>query len=210
MLFIIMRTFVTHLNILISAIWTVLSRWTYRIAFVILAVLFVALYISIPVMLIPGNTFTFQLSLYTPADYTIFISISVLTSLLVLMQVFSFLRSRARTVRTIGRSSVGVFSGIFSGMFASVTCVPCAIGFLGIFGSAGSTLANIPENIPENTPTLLRPRITLYLFPFQYSPHYLYLCRFFLFFVRARAPCAPLDVAVSEYFPGYFQECLQA
>lgn len=130
----------THLNILISAIWTVLSRWTYRIAFVILAVLFVALYISIPVMLIPGNTFTFQLSLYTPADYTIFISISVLTSLLVLMQVFSFLRSRARTVRTIGRSSVGVFSGIFSGMFASVTCVPCAIGFLGIFGSAGSTL----------------------------------------------------------------------
>jgi len=135
-----MRTFATHLNIIISAMWTVLSRWTYRVAFVILAALFVALYISIPVMLIPGNTFTFQLSLYTPADYAIFISISILTSLLVLMQVFSFLHSRTYSARAIGRGSVGVFSGIFSGMFASVTCVPCAIGFLGIFGSVESTL----------------------------------------------------------------------
>jgi len=124
----------------LSATKAVLSKWTYDIAFIVLIILFVALYISIPVMLIPGNTFAFQLSLYTFADYAIFISISVLTSLLVLMQVFSFLNSRRHNARDIGHGSVGIFSGILSGMFASVTCVPCAIGFLGIFGSAGSAL----------------------------------------------------------------------
>ena len=130
----------THLSMILSATKTVLSKWTYNIAFVILIVLFVALYISIPVITIPGNTLIFQLSLYTFVDYSIFISISVLTSLLVLMQVFSFINSRKYNMRSIGHGSVGVFSGILSGMFASITCVPCAIGFLGIFGSAGSAL----------------------------------------------------------------------
>lgn len=135
-----MKAFFTQLNIVFCAIKTVLAKWTYQIAFLILLILFVALYISIPVLIVPGNTLTFQLSLYTFADYAIFVSISVLTSLLVLMQVFSFLNSRKHNARAIGHGSVGIFSGILSGMFASITCVPCAIGFLGIFGSVGTTL----------------------------------------------------------------------
>lgn len=136
----IMKNRIKYLNVIFPAIKTTLSKWAYRISFIVLVILFVALYISIPVMIIPGNTLPFQLSLYTPADYIIFVSISVLTSLLVLMQVFSFLRSRKYNARSIGNGSAGVFSGVLSGMFASITCVPCAIGYIGIFGSAGSTL----------------------------------------------------------------------
>ncbi len=127
-----------HMNIIISAIKTTLSTWKYQIALMVLFMLFIVLYISIPVMTIPGNTLTFQLSLYTFGDYALFISISTLTSLLVLMHFFSFHHSHTYDKSAIRGSGVSIFSGILAGMFAGVTCVPCAIGFFGIFGTAES------------------------------------------------------------------------
>ncbi len=123
---------------LTSAIKTTLTKRTYKIAFVVLVILLLALYVSIPVLTIPGNTLAFQLSLYAPIDYILFIFLSLTTSLLVLMQIFSFRSSHKYGMKAVGHGGMGILSGISAGILTSVTCVPCAIGFLGIFGSAGS------------------------------------------------------------------------
>ncbi len=127
------------MNIVISAIKITLATLKYQVAFIILSVLFIVLYISIPVIVIPGNTIIFQLGLYTISDYVLFIFISTLTSLLMLMHIFLFHHQRTYGAGAIG-GGASMFSGIFAGMFASITCVPCAIGFIGIFGSAGSAI----------------------------------------------------------------------
>ncbi len=132
----------TFFKIIVSAIKIILAKWTYRVALVVLSILLVTLYISVPVITIPGNTFIFQLSLYTPTDFVLFVLLSITTSLLILLQVFIFsrLRKEKQNSKVIAQGGVGIFSGLLAGVVTSVTCVPCAIGFLGIFGSVGTIL----------------------------------------------------------------------
>ncbi len=131
------------LQTIYSAIKTVLTSWKYKVTFAILVVVFVIAYISLPVLLIPGNTVAFQLGLYTINNFAVFLFISVITSLLVLLQFFSLHKSykeKQNIGNTVTHGGVGIFSGVFGGLFASITCVPCAIGYIGISGSLGSVL----------------------------------------------------------------------
>lgn len=132
-----------YLQTMYLATKTVLASWKYRAAFLILSVVFIISYISLPVLLIPGNTVAFQLGLYTTSNFVVFFFISTITSLLVLLQFYSLhksYRDKQNMLGTATHSSVGIFSGVFGGLFASITCVPCAIGYIGISGSLSSVL----------------------------------------------------------------------
>ncbi|MDE1854647.1 MAG: hypothetical protein KGI38_13060, partial [Thaumarchaeota archaeon] len=71
-----------------------LKSTRYKLWFLALTGLLIAAYLFLPVWLTPGNTLTFQLGLFTPRDYLLFLFLSASTALLMLMQVFVFVRSR--------------------------------------------------------------------------------------------------------------------
>lgn len=111
-----------------------------------LTILLILLYLLIPVWLTPGNSIAFQLSLLTIRDYILFIALSAVTALLILMQVFLFLRSKKDRVGAVGQGSVGVSSALFGGLLATAACSSCIAVILGFLG-AGSVFF-VLENQP--------------------------------------------------------------
>lgn len=132
----------TYFRTIALAIKTVLNKWTYQVAFAVLTISLIALYISIPVATIPGDTLSFQMGLYTPTEFVLFALLSLTTSLLILFQVFIFshLHEEKNKGQIFAQGGVGILSGLFAGVLTSITCVPCVIGFLGIFGSIETIL----------------------------------------------------------------------
>lgn len=122
---------------IVSASKTILTSRRYRLWFVALTAAFVIFYIVLPVWLTPGNALVFQLSLFTPRDYLLFLFLSALTALLILMQVFLFVRSRKARVSAVGQGGVGVFSALFAGLLATAACSSCIAAVIGFLG-AGS------------------------------------------------------------------------
>ncbi len=135
-----------YIHIIILAIKTVFNKSTYLIAWIVLSIFLAALYIYIPVTVITGDTLSFQMGLYTPTEFILFALLSVTTSLLILLQFFTFSSSHKNKQKSAvaANGGIGVLSGVLAGMLTSITCVPCVIGFLGIFGSL-STLLVIGE-----------------------------------------------------------------
>jgi len=119
------------------ALRRVLEKKNYKLWFSGLSALFIAVYIVLPVWLTPGNTLTFQLSLFTPRDYLLFLFLSVVTALLILMQVFLFVRSRRGRASAVGRGGIGIFSALFAGLLATAACSSCILAVFGFLG-AGS------------------------------------------------------------------------
>jgi len=76
------------INHIINASKQVLSRRNYLILFIALIFIILAVFISIPVFLIPANSLLFQLTVLTIKDYILLTILSVLTSLLIVMKFF--------------------------------------------------------------------------------------------------------------------------
>lgn len=125
------------LHDIIAAIQTVLESTRYQLWFLALTGLLVAAYVFLPVWLTPGNTLAFQLSLFTPANYLLFLFLSATTALLILMQVFVFVRSQKARAGAVGQGGVGVASALFAGMLATAACSSCIAAVIGFLG-AGS------------------------------------------------------------------------
>ncbi len=93
-----------------------------------------------PIVSVPGNDIGMQASLYGVWDYAALITLSVLSSLVLTMQVYVFGQGYAKpasAVRTTAVGSVGVVSGLVSSLFATASCTLCAgalFSFLG-FGT---------------------------------------------------------------------------
>ncbi|MBI4130290.1 hypothetical protein HY468_03175, partial [Candidatus Roizmanbacteria bacterium] len=62
--------------------------------------------------------------------------LSMVTALLLLMQVFLF-GSKKKRVETAGQGGVGIFSALFGGLLATAACSACVAAILGFLG-AGS------------------------------------------------------------------------
>ena len=125
------------LSIIFLAAKQILAKKSYKLWFIIVFVLFAAAYIFVPVWLTPGNSLDFQLSLLAPRDYILFIALSAVSSLLVLMQVFLFVRSRKGRIGTAVQGGAGAFSAFFGGLLATAACSSCVAAILGFLG-AGS------------------------------------------------------------------------
>lgn len=102
-----------------------------------LAILYVIIYI--PVKNVPGNTFRFQISLFTFGDWILLLTLSFLTSLSLVMNIF-VIRNNLKSFRgltTVGQGSFGIFSGLIGSLFGTASCASCVgsvLGFLGVGG----------------------------------------------------------------------------
>jgi len=98
---------------------------------VALAMLFV--FILIPVLVVAGNSFGFQLSLLTFQDFILLAFLSSLNSLFLTMQVRLW-KSPKATVQGIGKGIGGSAGALFAGVAGSAFCASCLVPFFALFG----------------------------------------------------------------------------
>jgi len=105
----------------------------YRLLFIgiVLAMLF--LFILIPVLVVAGNSFGFQLSLLTFQDFILLAFLSSLNSLFLTMQVRLW-KSPKATVQGIGKGIGGSAGTLFAGVAGSAFCASCLVPFFALFG----------------------------------------------------------------------------
>jgi hypothetical protein len=105
----------------------------------IVAVLTFALFIYLPVRLIPGNDVVFQLQILGWGDYLILGTLSVLNALLIHMHYHVFREKRRvrRAVSSVAASGAGGMSAIFASVLSTATCSSCVAGLLGFLGTGG-------------------------------------------------------------------------
>jgi len=90
----------------------------------------------LPVKTIPGNDVAFQLSIMTPMNYLLFVSLSFLTSLSVMMQFHLFRQNRkTRNAASAAYAGAGGASALVASVFGAVTCSSCAVALFGFLGT---------------------------------------------------------------------------
>lgn len=120
----------------IVAVKTVLSDIKYLAIFLSLALFAFIVFVYIPVKTIPGNTLKFQLSIFTLKDYFLMSILALLTSLFLTMQIFIFRnikRADAKLV-TVGKGTLGGYTGILGALFATASCASCLFALFGFLG----------------------------------------------------------------------------
>lgn len=138
-----MKSIVTYI---IEASKITLSDRKLFAAFIILWGAFFALMFSIPLYTIPGNDFRLQMSIFKQKDYALLGILSLLSSLVMVIQ-WNIFRNKFNSTRNMGNAALGglgIFSGIFSSIFASATCAMCLgalFSFLG-FGTVFFMIEN--------------------------------------------------------------------
>ena len=127
------------LRTILAASKVVLQERRYTVWLAVLAILFIAAYVFIPVWLTPGNSIAFQLQILRPKDYALFVVLSSVTALLVVMQAYIIGKSRARKniAAAVGSGGAGVYSALFGGLLATAACSSCVAVLLGFLGAGG-------------------------------------------------------------------------
>lgn len=94
-----------------------------------------ALFIGIPVLIIPWNSLTFQLSIFTPRDYILMGVLAMLTSLFAVIQIELFRRHRRhQRYRRIGVGGAGGAVGVLAAILGTAACTQCVAVILGFLG----------------------------------------------------------------------------
>jgi len=110
----------------------VLKNQNYLIGLIIGSVLIFVLFTYIPVLLIPGNTLLFQLKeVFIIRDYVLMSVLSVLTALLLVMQVHLY---KSAKILQIGKGALGSYSGFVAMIFGTAACASCVASVLGFLG----------------------------------------------------------------------------
>jgi len=104
----------------------------YKILFVGVALVVFFLFVLIPAVSVPGNTFSYQLSLFSPLDFSVTIFLSILYALFVTMQIFA-MRQR-KSVRDLGTTVGGGVGAIFAGVAGTAFCASCLAPLFALFG----------------------------------------------------------------------------
>lgn len=114
----------------------VLNDKNYLAGFLIVAVGFFWLFLYIPVRIIPGNDFAFQLSILRPNDIFLLVLLSLLSALSLTFH-FYMLRRKSVTksiTLTIGGGFLGGTAGIVGSLFATASCAACVATLLSFLG----------------------------------------------------------------------------
>ncbi len=114
----------------------VLGDTRYLTAFLFLIGFFVWLFLYIPVKNIPGNDFAFQLSIMSPKDFILLITLSSLTALSMVMNGYILKRqfSLRSSAGLIGQGGLGSFAGVIGSIFGTASCASCAVSLFGFLG----------------------------------------------------------------------------
>ena len=128
-----------HALYFLTASQKVLTRKKYLFIFLIFNLFFIWLLLYIPVRNIPGNDFKFQLSILTPKDFALLITLSLLTALSLTMNIY--ILRRQFTPRTsvvfVGQGGLGSVTGVIGSIFGTASCVSCVASLFGFLGIGG-------------------------------------------------------------------------
>lgn len=128
-----------YANIYLLAVKQVLSIKSYLIGLVFLAPAIFWLLLYIPVRTIPGNDFAFQLSILIARDRVLLTTLSVLTALSIVMNIF-ILRNKPTTQNsfsTAGQGGTGLLSGVIGSVFGTASCASCVASIFSFLGMGG-------------------------------------------------------------------------
>lgn len=128
--------------VFITASQKVLADKVFLIGFLVLSFIVFWILLYIPVRTTPGNDLAFQLSLLTSKDYMLLITLSVLTALSLVMNIYLFREQYDAKARlaTVSQGSAGsVFAGLVGSLFGTASCGYCVASLFGFLG-AGSIM----------------------------------------------------------------------
>lgn len=104
------------------------------------SLVFLSLYLLVPVWVVPGNTIAFELDLLTPTNYALLGMLALMTGALLSLEVFALRRSRSNGLRAAGEGSIGLAASLTGGILAAASC-GCGLGILlGIVGLGGGAI----------------------------------------------------------------------
>lgn len=120
----------------IISVKDVLTIRQYLIFLITLSISFYILLIAFPAKTIPGNNFSFQLSLMRMSDHLLLAFLSFLTGLNLTFHLYLFKRKKGNfsPVKTASDSFLGIFSGLIASVFGTATCGACVATIFGYFG----------------------------------------------------------------------------
>jgi hypothetical protein len=100
---------------------------------VVLSIVFLLIYISIPVFVVPGNDYKYYFSVTPIHEHVFSLILSVIMGIVFTMQIYSW-KNSISIVKNAGMGFVGFFSGTISTIFASATCVSCITAIFSFIG----------------------------------------------------------------------------
>lgn len=128
-----------HALYLFTACQIIFTSKKYLISFVLFNLAFIWLLLYIPVRNIPGNDFAFQLSILTPKDIVLLITLSSLTALSIMMNLYVLRRrfSPKASIALVGQGGFGGVTGIIGSIFGTTSCAACVTSLFGFLGIGG-------------------------------------------------------------------------
>ena len=133
---------------IIVAIQKVFRERRAFLIFGVTAIILFALFILIPVITIPGNSFQFQLSIFGTRDYVLMAFLAMLVGLNFALQVYSF--KKRSGVQKISQSVTGgaasSLSGIFGAVVGTAACASCLASLFGLIGLGTGSLFFFLQN----------------------------------------------------------------
>jgi len=114
----------------------VLSKPWYSFSFVLSSLIFLVIFVAIPVLTIPGNDLAFQISTYNVDDYIFLILLAVLSGLTLAVQIYRWKNpaKKCNVAVSIGRSAGVGLSGAFASIIGTAVCFSCIAPILALFG----------------------------------------------------------------------------
>lgn len=108
-----------------------------KIIFTVIAIITFLVFVYLPVKLTPGNDIGFQLGLFSWKDYTLLFALSLLNSLLILMQIYIFIKRRKirQGLTTVGVSGAGGLSAIVASVLSTASCSSCVASLFAFLGT---------------------------------------------------------------------------
>lgn len=104
------------------------------------SLVFLSLYLLVPVWTVPGNTIAFELGLLTLVDYALLGALALMTGVLLSLEVSALRRSRSNGLRSAGEGSIGLVASLTGGVLTAASC-GCGLGILlGIVGLGGGAI----------------------------------------------------------------------
>jgi len=98
---------------------------------------FFALYLLIPVWMVPGTTLAYEFDRLTLVNYGLLGTLALMAGVLLSLELFSFQRSRGAGLRAARDGGVGLVASLAGGILAAATC-GCGVGILlGAVGLGG-------------------------------------------------------------------------
>lgn len=136
---------INKLTEIIGKLKAIFSIKKYAIIYVILHLVFFALFAIIPVFIVVGNTISFQLQIYTLTDYIMLIILSGLSALSFTLQIYGKYRgikacnSAGVYTQTAGSGAAGALSALIG----TASCASCIAPIAAVFGLGFSSIAFI-------------------------------------------------------------------